>query len=136
MQVLRHQHAGTCWQKGQTGVDCAVDEPGSRTFREVTSCRKSATPLREGSWKPCWLKKAMQDSLGPWYTTCALQAKPSVHPPPMMLRSCTLQKAGSIVHMLAPDTSKAVPQMHCDLGDRHQELLNTGCALGGAISAP
>ena len=44
-------------------------QAGPSTFMEVTSCRKSATPLRAGSSKPCWLKKSMQDSLGPWYTT-------------------------------------------------------------------
>ena len=43
------------------------------SFLEVTSCRKSAMPLRSGSRKPRPLKKGSTSSRGPWNTTCPAQ---------------------------------------------------------------
>ena len=38
------------------------------SLRDVTSCRKSATPLRSGHTNPCCSKNSTTFSRGPWYT--------------------------------------------------------------------
>lgn len=69
--ALGYKHAMVCKQRAE-GI--SFEKQGAQmgrtcwSFREVTSCRKSATPLRSGHLNPSGSKKSNTFSRGPWYT--------------------------------------------------------------------
>ena len=74
------------------------------SLRDVTSCKKSATPLRSGQRKPSGSKKSSTCSRGPWYTCSNLAYQIGCVSVSMSLRST--RQAGD----------KAHPHSHHDAG--------------------